>query len=165
MRLSRTRPVHAVSVTLMIADGFTGSMSKSQNMRIHGRGIRIFRHVGGRIGGGLRTIGIRITGMRPESETHCIPLSSPITVVGWMRIGMNQTYISGVDAGIARIGRLPYCYCLLFLDCIAYLLLRHADSHVIVDLSTLKSSVRLPHMGESNIRTKEQNKNEKEPKP
>ena len=50
MRLSRTRPVHAVSVTLMIADGFTGSMSKSQNTRIHGRGIRIFRHVGGRIG-------------------------------------------------------------------------------------------------------------------
>lgn len=75
---------------------------------------------------------------------------------------MNQTYISGVDAGIARIGRLPMS---LVLDCIAYLLLRHADSHVIVDLSTLKSSVRLPHMGELNIRTKEQNKNGKEQKP
>lgn len=58
------------SVTLIIADGFTGSMSESQNMRIHGRGIRIFRHVGGRIGGGLRTIGIRITGIKPESVTH-----------------------------------------------------------------------------------------------
>ena len=32
--------------------------------------IRIFRHVGGRIGGGLRTIGIRITGIKPESVTH-----------------------------------------------------------------------------------------------